>query len=194
VNLGHPPHQPPHHPGHDGPRIGSLCTGYGGLDLAVHAVLGGRLAWYAETDRHAQTVLAHRFDGIPNLGDIRTVDWTTVEPVDVVTAGFPCQDISDAGKRHGITGQRSSLWRCVADAVRVLRPRLVFVENVAALLRRGLDVVHADLAALGYDTSWICLRASDIGAAHRRDRLFLLAARRDLLQQHGGDVTDAVRP
>jgi len=74
----------------------------------------------------------------------------------------------------------------------------VFVENVAALLRRGLDVVHADLAALGYDTSWICLRASDIGAAHRRDRLFLLAARRDLLSQHGddagGDIADAVRP
>jgi DNA (cytosine-5)-methyltransferase 1 len=72
----------------------------------------------------------------------------------------------------------------------------VFVENVAALLRRGLDVVHADLAALGYDTSWICLRASDIGAAHRRDRLFLLlAARRDLLSRHGGDdPADAVRP
>ena len=70
----------------------------------------------------------------------------------------------------------------------------MFVENVAALLRRGLDVVHADLAAIGYDTSWICLRASDIGAAHRRDRLFLLAARQDLLQQHGDDVADPVRP
>jgi DNA (cytosine-5)-methyltransferase 1 len=70
----------------------------------------------------------------------------------------------------------------------------VFVENVAALRRRGLDVVHADLAALGYDTSWICLRASDIGAAHRRDRLFLLAARRDHLTGGGGDVADAVRP
>jgi DNA (cytosine-5)-methyltransferase 1 len=75
----------------------------------------------------------------------------------------------------------------------------VFVENVAALLRRGLDVVQGDLAAFGYDTSWICLRASDIGAAHRRDRLFLLAARRDqLLRRYGddagGDVADAVRP
>jgi DNA (cytosine-5)-methyltransferase 1 len=146
--------------------VGSLCTGYGGLDLAVHAVLGGTLAWYAETDRHAQTVLAHRFGGVVNLGDIRTVDWTSVAPVDVLTAGFPCQDISDAGKREGITGARSSLWTCVADAVRVLRPGLVFVENVAALLRRGLDVVQGDLAALGYDTSWICLRASDVGAAH----------------------------
>jgi DNA (cytosine-5)-methyltransferase 1 len=84
------------------------------------------------------------------------------------------QDISNAGKRAGISGQHSNLWTSVADAVRVLRPPLVFVENVAALLKRGLDVVHADLATLGYDTSWTCLRASDIGAAHRRDRLFLL--------------------
>jgi len=126
---------------------------------------------------------------VDNLGDIRTVDWHTAAPVDIVTAGFPCQDISDAGKREGIRGAKSSLWGSVADAIRVLRPQLVFVENVAALLRRGLDVVAADLAALGYDTSWICLRASDIGAAHRRDRLFLLAARRDHLpSQHGDDA------
>jgi hypothetical protein len=75
-----------------GPRIGSLCTGYGGLDLAVEVVCGGRLVWYAETDRHAQTVLANRWPGVANLGDIRTVDWAAVEPVDILTAGFPCQD------------------------------------------------------------------------------------------------------
>jgi DNA (cytosine-5)-methyltransferase 1 len=198
VNLGHHPPYPRPPGRRQGPRIGSLCTGYGGLDIAVQTVLGGQLAWYAEVDRHACTVLAHRFGGIPNLGDIRTVDWTTVAPVDVLTAGFPCQDISDAGKREGIHGDKSSLWRCVADAVRVLRPGYVFVENVAALLRRGLDV-QTDLATVGYDTSWICLRASDIGAAHRRDRLFLLATRRELLDQPGGDDSgrdpaDAVRP
>lgn len=195
MSLDNPPPQPPHQHTPDRPRVGSLCTGYAGLDLAVNAVLGAHLAWYAEVDRHACTVLAHRFPGVDNLGDIRTVDWTQVASVDIVTAGFPCQDISDAGKREGIRGASSSLWRSVTDAVRHLRPRLVFVENVAALLRRGLDAVQADLAALGYDTSWICLRASDVGAAHRRDRLFLLAARRDLLNQHGGgDVADAVRP
>jgi DNA (cytosine-5)-methyltransferase 1 len=179
----------------EGLRVGSLCTGYGGLDLAVTAVLDARLVWYAETDRHATTVLAHRFPGIRNLGDIRTTDWAAVPPVDIVTAGFPCQDISDAGKREGIHGPASSLWSAVADAVRGLRPGLVFVENVAALLRRGLDVVHRDLATLGYDTSWLCLRASDIGAAHRRDRMFLLAARRDLQQPGvgGGHVADPVR-
>ena len=91
--------------------------------------------------------------GIPNLGDIRVVDWHRVEPVDVLTAGFPCQDISNAGWRAGITGTHSSVWTCVADAVRVLRPQLLFVENVAALVRRGFDVVHRDLAQVGYDTS-----------------------------------------
>ena len=158
-------------------RIGSLCSGFGGLDLAVEAVLGGRLTWYAETDPHAQKVLAARWADVVNLGDIRTVDWSAVEPVDIITAGFPCQDISNAGKRAGITGKNSSVWTAVADAVRALLPPLVFVENVAALLRRGFHTVHADLAASGYDTRWICLRASDVGAAHRRDRLFLLAAR-----------------
>jgi DNA (cytosine-5)-methyltransferase 1 len=156
-----------------------------GLDLAVELVLRGRLTWYAETARHARTVLAHHWPGLPNLGDIRTVDWSQVGPVDVLTAGFPCQDISNAGKRAGITGPHSSLWRHIAAALRILRPPLVFVENVAALRRRGLDVVHADLAALGYDTSWLCLRASDIGAPHRRDRLFLLATTRG-----GGEHAD----
>ncbi|MEO3780496.1 DNA (cytosine-5-)-methyltransferase [Micromonospora sp. B11E3] len=178
---------------HQPPRIGSLCAGYGGLDMAVELVLGGHLTWYAETDRHASTVLAHHWPGVPNLGDIRTVDWSTVAPVDILTAGFPCQDISNAGKRAGIGGKHSSLWSAVANAIRALRPPLVFVENVAALLRRGFDVVEADLASIGYDTSWTCLRASDIGAAHRRDRLFLLATP---AEQWGGraDVTDTVRP
>jgi DNA (cytosine-5)-methyltransferase 1 len=174
------------------PSIGSLCTGYGGLDLAVELVLGGRLAWYAETDRHARTVCAHHWPHVPNLGDIRTIDWTHVPPVDVLTAGFPCQDISNAGKRGGITGPHSSLWHHITQALRVLRPPLVFVENVAALRRRGLDVVHTDLATLGYDTSWLCLRASDIGAPHRRDRLFLLATTGG--RGEDADPADALRP
>lgn len=189
-----------------GPRIGSLCTGYGGLDLAVELVVGGALVWYAETDPHARTVLAARWPGVPNLGDIRTIDWAAVSevaPVDVLTAGFPCQDISNAGKRAGITGEHSSLWTAVADAVRALHPPVVFVENVAALLRRGFDRVQSDLAQVGYDTRWLCLRASDVGAAHRRDRLFLLAAPSGGLPgdrqcsgdgQCGANVADAVRP
>jgi DNA (cytosine-5)-methyltransferase 1 len=171
------------------PRIGSLCTGYGGLDLAVLAVLGGHLAWVADNGPAASRLLATRWPDVPNLGDITTVDWHSVAPVEVITAGFPCQDISHAGTRRGITGPRSSLWHTVADAIGVLRPRLVFVENVAALRNRGLDVVLADLAALRYDATWLCLRASDLGAAHRRDRFFLLATPTD--RPH---VADTVRP
>ncbi|WP_432832978.1 DNA cytosine methyltransferase [Dactylosporangium sp. CA-092794] len=178
-------------PGH-GPRVGSLCTGYGGLDLAVELVLGGQLVWYAETDPHARTVLATRWPDVANLGDIRAVDWGAVEPVDVLTAGFPCQDISNAGKRAGITGAHSGLWSAVVDAVRALHPPVLYVENVAALLRRGFDRVQSDLAALGYDTRWLCLRASDVGAAHRRDRLFLLAVPAGVFDERA-DVADPVR-
>jgi DNA (cytosine-5)-methyltransferase 1 len=159
--------------------VGSVCTGYGGLDLGLLAALGGgRLAWVADPDPAAATVLATRFPGVPNLGDITAVDWTAVEPVDVLSAGFPCQDISYAGRGAGITeGTRSGLWFSVLHAVRRLRPPLVVVENVAALRskRGGLGIVLGTLAGLGYDASWRSVRASDIGAAHRRERIFLLA-------------------
>lgn len=157
-------------------KIGSLFSGYGGLDMAAEAVFGGTTAWHSEVDQHASKVLALRWPGVPNLGDIAAVDWSTVEPVDVIAGGFPCQDISSAGRGAGIKeGTRSGLWYRYADAVRVLRPRFVFVENVGALVVRGLDIVLGDLAALGYDAEWTSLRASDVGAPHRRERIFLLA-------------------
>lgn len=164
------PHVPPH------PRIGSLCSGYGGLDMAVENVLGGQLAWVADTDPTACKILAAHYPDVPNHGDITKIDWALVEPVDVITAGFPCQDISTSGARAGIKeGTRSGIWRNVAQAVRVIRPALLFVENVAAIRSKGLDIVLADLAALRYDAQWTCVRASDIGAPHARDRFFLIA-------------------
>ncbi len=159
-------------------RLGSLFSGAGGLDLAVEAHTGAETVWQCEQDPDASKVLAARF-GVPNLGDITTVDWTEVEPVDVLCGGFPCQDISNAGKRAGITGARSGLWSFYADAVRVLRPRYVYVENVGALVVRGLGTVLGDLAALGYDASWGCVRASDAGAPHRRERVFIVATDTD---------------
>ena len=159
--------------------VGSLCTGYGGLDRAALAAFGGgRIAWVADPDRHVITLLAARMPNAPNLGDVRTVDWHAVKPVDVVTAGFPCQDISAAGRRAGIThGTRSGLFFDVARAVKILRPKWVVIENVAALRWRGggLDIVVAELHLAGYDCAWTSLRASDIGAPHRRERVFLLA-------------------
>jgi DNA (cytosine-5)-methyltransferase 1 len=155
--------------------IGSLCSGYGGLDMAAESVLGGRVVWHAENHPHAAMVLTARWPGTPNLGDITAVAWDAVAPVDVIVAGFPCQDISVAGHGAGIEGGRSGIWRNVAEAVRILRPALVFLENVAALRGRGLDRVVGDLAGIGYDAAWLCLRASDVGAPHQRNRMFLLA-------------------
>lgn len=157
-------------------RIGSLCTGYGGLDMAVAAVFGGKLAWCADNDRHVTMLLAARYAAVPNLGDITVLDWARVEPTAIICAGFPCQDISNAGPRVGIKrGTRSGIWINIVEGVRLLAPEIVIVENVAALRRRGLDRVLGDLAALGYGAVWTSVRASDVGAAHQRERLFLLA-------------------
>lgn len=158
--------------------LGSLCTGYGGLDLAAAEVLDVRPAWVADPDPGAAALLAHRFPTVPNLGDITTVDFGQVPRVDVVCAGFPCQDLSYAGRGAGIRkGTRSGLWHVIADAVGVLRPRYLILENVAAIVARrpGLDVVLGDLAALGFAAEWACVRASDVGAPHARNRWFLLA-------------------
>lgn len=162
------------------PRIGGLFEGYGGLTMGTQSIFGGRLAWYAENDPAAGAVLAHHQPDVTNLGDVTNrVDWSTVEPVDVLTAGWPCQDISNAGKRAGIEGERSGLWSYVVDACRVLRPRYVLLENVASLVVRGLDTVLADLAALGFDAEWACVPASAVGAPHRRDRWFCVATNAD---------------
>lgn len=156
-------------------KLGALFAGYGGLDLAVGAVLDVEPAWVSEIDPAACRVLAYRWPGVPNLGDITAVDWARVEPVDVLTGGWPCQPFSLAGKRLGEADERA-LWPCVADAVRVLRPRLVVLENVAAVAAAGeLGRAVGDLAAVGYDAEWCCVRASDVGAPHRRARLFIIA-------------------
>ena len=171
-------------------RIGSLCTGYGGLDLAVTAVLDAELAWCAETDRHAAAVLAARWPAVPNLGDITAIDWDAVPPVDLITAGWPCQDISVAGPGAGLKGTRSGLWHHVTRCLAQLRPAAAYLENVAALRTRGLARVVADLARLGYDTQWATVRACDVGAPHARARLFILA----VSPGRAGDLVAAAHP
>jgi DNA (cytosine-5)-methyltransferase 1 len=164
-----------------------MCSGYGGLDLAVEAVLGGAPAWHAETDRDASAVLAARWPGVPNVGDLTRCDWGGVEPVDLVAAGFPCQPISLAGRRLGAADERW-IWPDIARALGRLRPGLVYLENVAALTRSGLGTVADSLAALGYDTEWTVLAAASLGAPHRRERWFLLAWDR----QRAGDLAERV--
>ncbi|NJP50062.1 DNA cytosine methyltransferase [Streptomyces sp. SBST2-5] len=154
----------------------SLCTGYGGLDMAVEALTGDKVAYVAENDEAASLVLAHHWPEVPNLGDITTYDFTQLAgEVDIITAGFSCQDISNAGGREGINGSKSKIWKDVCRAVRDIRPRYAFLENVAAIRSRGLDVVAEDLASVGYDLWWTTLRASDVGAAHIRYRWFGIA-------------------
>ena len=180
-------------------RIGSLFSGAGGLDMAVAEVSGGTVAWYCELDPAASKVLAYRYPGAPNLGDITKADWAQVEPVDVLCGGFPCQDVSAAGKRAGLRdGTRSGLWSVFADLIELLRPPIVVIENVRGLLSakadrcvesgenvvgdgaggpvlRAAGAVLGDLADLGYDAVWATVAASSVGAPHRRERVFIIA-------------------
>lgn len=150
--------------------VGSLFTGYGGLDMAV----GGDLAWYAEIEPAACEVLAHHHPGVPNLGDITQVDWSQVEPVDIITGGYPCQPFSHAGSRKGKNDDRH-LWPYVRNAIHALRPRYAILENVSGHLTLGLADVLADLTEIGFNAEWGTYRASDIGAPHRRERVFIIA-------------------
>lgn len=153
-------------------KIGSLCSGYEGLGLGVQAVLGGHTVWVSDVDKGANKILAHRYPDVPNLGDMTTVDWAAVEPVDVLTAGYPCQPFSHAGRRKGTNDERH-LWPYVREAVRVLRPRLTLLENVAGHRSLGFDRVLGDLAEDGMHVRWTSVRASDVGAPHQRERLFI---------------------
>ncbi|WP_326698737.1 DNA cytosine methyltransferase [Streptomyces sp. NBC_01754] len=172
-------------------RAVALCAGYGGLEIALGAGIGVVPVAYAENDPHAAKVFAAHHPRVPNLGDITRADWERVRDLyapNVVGAGFPCRNISNAGRRDGINGQWSKVWKNVAEAVGVVRPRYVFLENVAALRSRGLDVVAQDLAAIGYDVRWTCLRAGDaeVGAPHPRDRWFAVAHPADADPHHLG--------
>ena len=155
-------------------KVGSLFAGIGGFDLGLERA-GFEIAWQVEIDPYCQRVLAKHWPAVTRYGDIREVDWHTVEPVDLLCGGFPCQDISLAGKGAGLTGERSGLWFEYAKAIEVLKPRYVLIENVSALRSRGLDQVLGALASLGYDAEWHCIPACAVGAPHRRDRVWVVA-------------------
>lgn len=187
-----------------GQRIGSLFSGVGGLDLAVEAFFDAETVWHCEFDPEPSKVLAKHWPGVPNHGDITAVDWSTVEPVDILCGGFPCQDLSLAGRRSGMRpGTRSGLWSDFTKAIAALKPSVVVIENVRGLLSgcaesdsdvepcpgcvagergvahaprlRALGRVLGDLDRLGFDAEWHGLPASDVGAPHGRFRVFVLA-------------------
>ncbi|MFQ6851235.1 DNA cytosine methyltransferase [Streptomyces sp. 35M1] len=195
-------------------RIGSLFTGYGGLDMGVQMVLPGRVVWHCQYEppdkngrpdphQYAARILAHHWPLVPNLGDITAVDWQRVRdelgPIDILTGGFPCTDLSLAGEQAGLmAGTRSGLWSYMLRAAEILRPRLMVIENVRGILStqadsgvdgcpccvehaggkpllRALGAVLGDLAGIGFDAEWEGVRASDVKAPHERFREFVLA-------------------
>lgn len=155
-------------------RFGSLFSGIGGIDLGLERA-GMECAWQVEIDPYAQKVLEKHWPRVKRYGDIKECGATNLDPVDLICGGFPCQDISYAGKGAGIEGERSGLWKEFYRIICELRPRYILVENVSALLRRGIDVVLGDLASCGYDAEWESLPAAAFGAPHRRDRIFIVA-------------------
>jgi DNA (cytosine-5)-methyltransferase 1 len=154
-------------------KIGSLCTGYGGLDLAVEEHFNAETVWCAEFDKYASQVIEQRFN-IPNYGNIKEIDWASLEPIDILTAGYPCQPFSHAGYRKGTDDERH-IFPYILEAISILRPRWVILENVRGHLSLGLKEVLAGLTSVGYNARWQVVRAADAGAPHQRARLFVVA-------------------
>jgi DNA (cytosine-5)-methyltransferase 1 len=134
-----------------------------------------RTVAFCEIDPYCRAVLAKRWPGVPVHGDVRQLRGSEIRPVDLICGGFPCQDISFAGKGAGLSGERSGLWREYHRLISEIRPAWVVAENVSALRTRGLDQVLGSLDALGYDAEWHCIPASAVGAPHRRDRIWIVA-------------------
>ena len=230
-------------------RTGCLFSGYGGLSMAVNAYFGATTAWFSEIDDAPSKILAHHWPDTPNHGDITAIDWAQVEPVDILTGGFPCQDVSAAGRRAGLMhGTRTGLFHNVIEAIDRLRPGHVVLENVTGLLsadgepwtpklikmhdeaydsrtiqtlnliertggyawgrkwnaaeiaglvrrhkralarfraarrrlvQRAIGTVVGELAAIGYDAQWTTVSATNVGACHRRERVFIVATPAD---------------
>lgn len=181
-------------------RLGELCAGYGGLGMAVEEVFGATTAWFSEFDAAPSKILAHHWPDVPNYGDMTKIDWADIEHVDIISGGTPCQDLSHAGRRAGMTeGTRSNLWVQMREAIAIQKPKYVVWENVrgaysataasdleqcpgcmgdtgnGGTVLRALGRVLGDLSDLGFDTEWRGLRASDVGSCHARFRVFVLA-------------------
>ena len=153
---------------------GSLFSGIGGFDLGFERI-GIQTVWQVEIDEFCQKVLAKHFPQAKRFRDIKQVGVQNLEKVDIITGGFPCSDISVAGKKRGLAGEKSGLWFEMFRVCSELRPRYIVIENVANLVRLGLDRVLANLASIGYDAEWTNILACDIGACHRRKRIWIVA-------------------
>ena len=158
-------------------RMLDLFSGIGGFSLAAEWVWGDELeiVGFCEIEKYCQKVLQKNFTGVPIHEDITELDGNDFKDIDLITGGFPCQDISIAGKGEGITGKRSGLWFEMHRIIREVRPRYALIENVPMLTIRGGTRVIADLAEIGYDAEWQIVGADDVGAWHRRKRIWIVA-------------------
>lgn len=176
-------------------RVLDLFSGIGGFSLGLERTGGFETVAFCEIEEYPRKVLARHWPKVPCYDDVRNLTADVLGrdriAVDVICGGFPCQDISFAGKGAGLAGERSGLWFHYARLIGELRPKFVIVENVAALLSRGLADVLGSLAALGYDAEWHCIPASAVGAPHRRDRLWIVAYARG--KQHESGSTEIGR-
>ena len=159
-------------------RVLDLFSGIGGFSLGLERA-GMRTVAFCEIEPFCRAVLRKHWPDVPIFEDVRTLTAADVPGVDVICGGFPCQDISVAGKGAGLEGERSGLWREYKRIIGEVRPLFVIVENVAALLGRGIGIILGDLAALGYDCQWHCIPASSVGLPHLRDRAWIIAHDRE---------------
>lgn len=160
-------------------RVGSLCSGYGGLDMAACGHFNGTVAWYSEIEPAGAQVLSHHHPEAQDIGDLTRLDWEQLEKVDVVTAGFPCQPVSYAGQQQGTEDERW-LFDDITKGLSILRPRYIVLENVPGLFTADggnamASVLHGLSLLGGYEYRWGVVRASDAGAPHKRARWFCLA-------------------
>ena len=164
--------------------VGSLFSGIGGLDLGLERA-GMKVIWQSEIDPYCNKVLNKHWPEVTNHGNIKEIDWTTVQRPDVICGGYPCQPFSTAGKRRGTDDPRH-LWPWVRDAISALRPSYAILENVRGHLSMGGLQVIGELAEIGYDAEWRVVSAAGVGAPHRRDRIIIVAYPSQLLS-NGSD-------
>jgi DNA (cytosine-5)-methyltransferase 1 len=159
-----------------GLKVLDLFSGIGGFSLGLERAGGFETVAFCEIDKKARLVLKKHWPDVPIFEDVTTLTGDQINgKVDVIAGGFPCQDISLAGKGAGLTGARSGLWYEYHRLIKEIRPSWVIAENVSALRSRGLDDVLRSLAEIGYDAEWHCIPAAAVGAPHQRDRIWVIA-------------------
>ena len=169
--------------------VGSLFSGIGGIDLGLERA-GMTVKWHSEIDPYACRVLKKHWPDVPNLGNIKEINWKEVEKVDVICGGYPCQPFSTAGKRNGEEDPRH-LWPWVREAISELRPHYAILENVRGHLSLGGLSVIGELASIGYDAEWRVISAASVGANHKRDRIVIVAYPSELFS-NGSDNNSRV--